>query len=235
MSGVMQTIELPAYVEKFVAVDHFEAIYTTEQGEQSILVEARTMIDAIRGTSLVYTVIDGQPVRSTNIYSLVIEQPGCISLSIVHHLDVLWNGSIKRGELTEIIYPTPDDKSYPYSVILSLIIDDVTYRTTPCDILQDAVWELQEILEADGIDLWFRTCYHCNFSSGAFLWPISDRDGLRCYRDSAEALKEVKQKAKYASREARHAGVYFVNAFHRCAAWEQLRPRSDYVDSSEPE
>ena len=79
--------------------------------------------------------------------------------------------------------------------------------------------ELDDII--DDVAVWhLKTCHGCKFSRPAFLWPVSDRDELRCYRDAPDALAELRSQGKFASSEALHAGEYFVNAFHRCSAWE---------------
>ena len=209
--------KLPGTTQNFVAAHFFEATYQSAHGDQLILIETRTRHD---NSTLVFTMIDGQPVRASSIPDLVLSRSDCISLSISHVVPMLWNSAPLKGQLIEVFHPTPNGSHW--SVTLKLTIDDVTYNTSPCISLTEAMFELQTLIEKSVPDLkWsLRTCLECKYSFPAFLGPSSDRDELKCYRDASEALTERQQKHKFASSEALNAGAYFVNAFHRCAAWQ---------------
>ena len=217
MSEKPAHIELPAATQNFVAAHAFEAMYQSTQGEQLILIETRTGLDA---STLLFTMIDDQPVRASSIPDLILLRSDCISLSISHIVPILWNDVPSKGQLTEVFLPTPNGTRW--SVKLNLAIGNATYEAPPCISLTEAMWELQTVTETAIPNLtWsLQTCLECRYSYPAFLGPSSDRDELRCYRDAPEALTERQQKHKFASWEALTAGAYFVSAFHRCAAWQ---------------
>ena len=209
-----KSLPIPDLIRSFSSFNKFWAIHCTEQGEQTLLWESRTTTDE---KFTLYTVLDGQEVRVNSISEFLFAHPKCLSLSIPHDIQVLWDGKSQSAELTEDF----SLQSEPSSVVikLCLVIGNSRYETEECDTLTDAIWELGEIIDGD-IKWWVQTCYHCIYSRPAFLVPMSDRDELRCYRDVPDAFEEVKHRGKFADASALHAGHYFVNAFHSCAAWK---------------
>ncbi|MCB9452532.1 MAG: hypothetical protein H6672_13935 [Anaerolineaceae bacterium] len=222
MSEIPPHIQMSAYIHAFVAVHVFEANYKTKDDEQSIPIETRTKSD---GSMIVMTAINNQPIYTNSISSLIWILPNCVSLSIAHPLSLLGNGIIHKGILTEVFLPPEEDSPYRYSIQIRLSTEGKTYETTPCDTLSDAILELGGVIEnSQAKNGWqLQTCYHCKYCYPAFYWPGSDRDTLRCYRDVGEAFAEIQEKGKRASFSAFAAGDYFVNAFHRCAAWQPYR------------
>jgi hypothetical protein len=214
--------------KNFTAFSIYEATYRTEQGEDTILLEFRTMPNE---QQVLFTVIDNKQIRADSIHELVYSLPSLVSLGIPHSVRLLWNGNIKLAKLIETFRPSQDIE-YPSfaSLQLRLVVDNKTYETALCNTLQDAIWELQEMTEAEAA-WWLRTCYHCQYSGQARDYALSDRE-FWCYRDVPDAFAEIQAKGKYASREARQAGRYFVNAFHACAAWRLLATGSSAEERS---
>lgn len=206
----------PQFADRFVAAHAFDAVYRTNEGEQDLLLEVRTMANS---TTTIYGMVQGQEIRANSINQLVWALQGCISLSINHSISVLWNGTIKKAELLEVLTPTADVNGI--STSLRLAVDGATYETEPCHTLTDAEAELYDIIGPD-IHWRLRTCFGCSFSRPAFLTPASDRDDLRCYRDAQQAFAVVRRAGKFASFDAYYAGDYFVTAFHSCAAWQPI-------------
>jgi hypothetical protein len=214
--------ELPAYARNFMAASSFEATYRTDQGEQTLILEVRRTPD--QGL-LLFTVVDGQPVRVNSIHSFILTHPACRALSIPHTVGVLWNGTHKRAEFLEVYAPAPDpDPTYRVSIEAALTIEGTTYKSEACATLSEAMAELRDAIGPE-TDWWLLTCYHCDFQQPAFRFLVDDRDEMRCYRDAPEALfVEAKRRGKGASDEALYAGHYYVNAFHTCAAWRRRNP-----------
>ena len=111
---------------------------------------------------------------------------------------------------------------FDVSVQLQLVLDGEAYTTTPCDVLQDAQMELNAIVGPE-VQLVLQSCTNCIYCTPFDLGPgWDDRNGLRCHRDAPPLLfDEVRRKGKFASWDALYGGHYFVNAFHRCAAWQK--------------
>ena len=214
--------QLPAYARHFVAVSAFEAIYRTEQDEQTLIWESRT---SPVGKTILFTRIDNNEIRAGSIHEFVFKDSQCISMTVPHMVHVVWNGFPVAAELLEVFVPARSDKLAPVHIKVSLIVGDASYETVECDSLQDAVLELGEMI-GPTVRWSLQTCFHCIFSWPAFLGPTSERDELRCYRDAPEAFEEIRTKSKFASQEAREAGHYFVNAFHTCAGWKPRRTSS---------
>jgi hypothetical protein len=207
---------------KFADFRVYTAAYQTEQGETTILLEFRTTANE---EHLLFTMVGDQEIRAGSIHELVYTLPSLVSLSISHTVHMLWNGEVKQAELTEIFRPRPNVGHSLFAALqLRLVIEGRNYETSLCNTLQDAVWELQEITEAEA-DWWLRTCYHCQYAGQARDYATSDRE-YWCYRDVPDAFAEIQAKGKYASREALYAGSYFVNAFHVCAAWRPIQTAS---------
>jgi hypothetical protein len=218
MKGACAVAELPVYLRNFVAASAFEAVYITEQGEQTLLVEVRRKPD---GKMLLFTVVDGQQVREGSIQEFILTHQACKSLCIRHTVHVLWNSTPKTGELLEIFVPE-QDVSRGISVRLRLTIASTAYETDACATLTEALMELDDVIGSE-TDWWLQICHDCYYSAPAFLFPVDDRDDLRCYRDAPDVVAEVRDKGKFASPEALYAGSYFVNAFHTCAAWRRRK------------
>ena len=212
-----KTLPTPDPTRTFASFNKFWAICHTEQGEQTLLWESRITVDQKHDF---YTIFDDQEVHVNSINDFLFTHPKCLSLSVPHDVQVLWNGKSQFAKLTEIFSLQPEKPSVV--IRLSLDISDLSYLTGECDALTDAIWELEEII-GESTKWWIQTCYHCAYSRPAFLVPMSDRDEMRCYRDAPEAYKEVKLRGKFASTIALHAGHYFVSAFHSCAAWKPLQ------------
>lgn len=209
-----ETSPLPDSFRAFSSFNKFWAIHRTEQGEQTLLWESRTTVDRKR---MLYTIFDDQVVRVNSINEFLFAYPKCLSLSIPHDVKVLWNGESQFAKLTETFSLQADR----VVMKLCLVIGGTTYLTEDCDSLTDAIWELDEII-GDQIKWWLQTCYDCIYSRPAFLFPVSDRDEMRCYRDVPDAFEEVKRQGKFASISSLQAGHYFIDAYHACAAWESL-------------
>jgi hypothetical protein len=214
--------QLPAYTRNFVAVSAFEAIYRTEQDEQTLIWESRISPDR---KATLFTRIGNKEIRVGSIHEFVLEDSRCISMTVPHKVRVVWNGSPTAAELLEVFIPAPSDKLAPVHIKVSLTIGDASYESVECDSLTEAVWELDEMI-GPTVEWSLQTCFDCIFSWPAFLGPTSERDELRCYRDAPEAFEEIRAKSKFASQKAREAGHYFVNAFHTCAGWKSLKASS---------
>lgn len=209
-----ETSPLPDTFRAFSSFNKFWVIHHTEQGEQILLWESRTTAGEKR---VLHTIFEGQVVRVNSLDEFLLANPECLSLSIPHDVKVLWNGESQFAKLTEILSLRADR----VVMKLCLVIGGTTYLTEECDSLTDAIWELDKII-GEKTEWWLQACYHCIYSRPAFLFPVSDRDEMRCYRDVPEAFEEVKRLGKFAGISALQAGHYFVDAFHACAAWEFL-------------
>lgn len=202
---------------QFISFQVYDAIYLTDEGEEHILLEQRQRYDR---SFLVYTQIQGREIRANSIHELVISQPDCLSITINHNVPIIWDTISRQVILQETFSPDPTQVT-KIAINLKLIVDDVTYESTENDCVTEAWQELHEEIDPH-INWHLKTCLSCNFTRPAFLFPTSDRDEHRCYRDVSEAFTEVQEKSKFASRKARYAGDYFVSAFHRCSAWEKI-------------
>jgi len=212
--------ELPIYARNFVAATAFEVTCSTEQGDETLLVESRRRLD---GGMLLFTVIGGQQVQAHSLHELLLASHRCVALTIPHNIRVLWNGVSKSASLLEVLIPTREPLFQP-SVKLQLTFDAATYATETCDTLYDAIRELEDILGGD-VAMWFQTCIHCNYSWPALYNPgWEDRNDYKCYRDTPEAHIEIRRNGKFASTAAQEAGDYYVDAFHTCAAWQRKLP-----------
>ena len=211
------SVSIPDPIQSFSSFNKFWAIHHTERGEQTLLWESRTTTDEKR---TLYTILNGQEVHVNSINEFLLTHSKCLSLSIPHDVQVLWNGKSQSAKLTETF--SLQSESISVVINLCLVIDNSRYETEECDTLTDAIWELEERI-GGGIKWWMQTCYHCLYSRPAFLVPVSDRDEMRCYRDVPDAFEEVKRQGKFASISALQAGHYFVDAFHSCAAWRPLK------------
>ena len=179
------------------------------------------------GAITVFTLVDGEPVRAASLHHLVYEHPEWKILDVPHDVHILWNGTPIKVVLHEIFGPAIDQY---VSIRVQLNIEGISYETELCRTLQDAYWELQEMVAPNTLRL--QTCFDCYFSWSAITgggWD--EHDELVCYRDAPlEAITEIHQRAKFASEGAEATGQYFVNAFHRCAAW---RPNvAEYIGPS---
>ena len=213
-----ESLSKPDHIQPFASFNKFWATHRTQHGEQTLLWESRRTIDE---KQILYTVFDKDEVRVSSINDFLFAYPKCLSLSIKHNVNVLWNGELKHATLSEIF----SLQSEPLRCVLKLClaIGDTRYETEYCDSLTDAIWDLDEIIN-DNVTWWLQTCYDCIYSRPAYLFPVSDRDEMRCYRDVPDAFEEVKNQGKFASNSALHAGHYFVDAFHSCAAWKPPAP-----------
>lgn len=212
--------------QNFVSVSVYNALYETEQGEQEIVLELRVKSDR---SKQLFTIIDSQHIYSDSIQALLLARPNCKLISISHSIVLVWNEEKKNATLVEAF--CKDKHTSKLCVILKMTCEGLTYETSECDTLSDAISELHE-LTGQSITWHLQTCYDCRLSDLAFLGPTDERDELRCYRDAPEALQEeVETKYKFASLEALNSGVYFVSAFHRCAAWKPMRPWLKYRPS----
>ncbi|MBX3065730.1 MAG: hypothetical protein KF726_22320 [Anaerolineae bacterium] len=208
--------------KSFVSTHWYDAIYETPVEQISIIFEERIQADR---SSLIFTRLnDGREIRASSIPDLVITNIDCISLSIKHEISVWWNGKTEKGQLEETFARSQEDSSNT-SVTLVLNVRAGQYTTTACESFTEAMFELHNITPQE-ISWRLQTCFDCKFSYPAFTDPTSDRDELQCHRDAPLAFQEVQTKGKYASLAALHAGDYFVNAFHTCAAWELIQSRS---------
>src|SRR3954447_8148860 len=92
--------------QNFVAVQAFDAIYEDMQGKQSILVELRFKADR---SCLLFTRIRNEAVYSRSIEHFVLEQSGCVSLTFVRTLRVLWNDAFQNAQLVESYSPNQEN------------------------------------------------------------------------------------------------------------------------------
>ncbi len=207
--------DLPASGRNFVGVSAVEAVYHAAQVSHRLLLELRRSAD---GTMRLFTEIGGQQIQARSIHEFILARSDCKSLAIPHRVRVLWQGVPRVADLLEVFIPRHDEAANIH-VQLRLDMEGSTYETEPCATLSDAVRELRERFPAD-TEWWLQTCHHCAYSSPFLLGPgWDDRDDLQCYRDAREALAEVRWMGKFAGYDTLHAGDYFVNAFHTCAAW----------------
>jgi hypothetical protein len=206
-----------SYNHNFVGVYVFEAVCETGLGAETLLIESRI---SASGKLLLFTVVNGQPMRGGSIQDLVLSYPQCLSLSIGHTLHISWNNAHKKAEVYEIYVPS-HSKHNMINMKVRLHIDHMSYETEECETLTEAIGELKT-LTGPQIAWWFQTCHHCLYSYPAFRGPgWDDRDHLRCYRDAPNELVQVQQKGqKFVDFDTMYAGSYFVNAFHTCAAWQ---------------
>jgi len=183
-----------------------------------LLIEMRISAE---GKILLFTVVNGQQIRSSSIQEFVLSHPDCLSLSIGHSVNILWNKAIERAELYEIYVPVHSGHNL-IRVKVRLIVGNTTHETEACETLTEAVMELKELTSPDA-EWWIQTCHHCIYSYPAFLGPgWDDRDQLRCYRDTPDEFVQIHQKGqKFVSSDTMYAGNYFVHAFHTCAAWRK--------------
>lgn len=206
----------------FMAISNFEAIYCTTQHKQLLVWEMRTKY---QWNIEFFTRINGRDVRVKSLQDFILSEPDAVSLAIPHRVNVLWNNKPEVAELLEIYTPmkVPHHPLMPKVWMnLKLTVGNMSYETTECDHFTEAIWELSELIGSE--TKWvLQTCHSCNFSYPAFPGPVSDRDDLRCFRDEPEAFIQIQEKGKYASLEALNSGDYFVNVFHTCAAWQQIR------------
>jgi hypothetical protein len=210
-------------ITHFVAVDNFEAVYRTTNGEQVLRWEMRTKHDWNR---VFFTRVNNQDIQVRSLEAFVLLQPDCVALLIPHQVNVLWNNQSIVAELVEIFTPMRnkhESLAPKVWVNLKLTIGDLSYETVKCDSFSEAIWELNELVGLETI-WWLQTCHHCKFSYSAFPGPTNDRNDLKCFRDEPKAFAEVQEKGKFASTEALNSGDYFVNVFHTCAAWQQIKP-----------
>ncbi len=209
--------KLPEYAINFVSSHVQEAVYRTEHEEQIVLLESR---QSPTEEEILFTIINGQEFRASSIHELVYALPSLVSLSLSHSVRLLWNGFIKKAVLVEIFTPSHTQRPPLADLQLRLIIDDKSFQTTACDTLQDAVWELHELI-GDEVKWWLYTCYSCQYSGYARDYLVSDRQ-YWCYRDVPEAVSEIQAIGRAHRLRARWSGAYFVDAFHTCAAWRPL-------------
>lgn len=201
----------------FVSINLFETVSQTDNGSQILLWESRITSDGYR---LLFTRIDGIDVRVNSIYDFMLQRPSYSPLEIRHSVSLLWNALSIQAVLVEILILDINDKLAPIHTKLRLETFDKIYATDDAISLTEAIWELHELVGEEA-DWSLQTCHECIYGWPAFRGPISDRDELRCFRDSPDAFAEREIKRKFASEAAFQAGDYFVNAFHTCAAWSR--------------
>ena len=182
---------------QFVSAQVHDAIYKTDNGDLSILLEMRQRVN---GETEIYTWIHDEKVRAKSIPDLILSRSECLSLTINHDVPVIWGEDIERAILQETLTPNKQD---PAHVLLSLklMVDDIAYETSACVSLTEAIFELDEKV-GNEVKWYLKICHSCKFSRPAFAWPVSDRHELRCYRDAPEAFAEIRNKGKFASRDA---------------------------------
>ena len=152
----------------FVAVSVCDAIYKTQQGDQSIILESRAKADR---TETIFTIIGGQEVRAGSIQELVLKRSDCISLTIEHAISVVWNGVLKTAVLYEIFIHDKNNPAYP-PVKIILSVDNTPYETSECDSFSEAMFDLHDVTRP--IAEWrLVTCYDCKYSYPAFSGPHS--------------------------------------------------------------
>jgi hypothetical protein len=206
----------PDYLRSFADFHVCEATCRVDQREEVILLESRT---TAWEEEFLFAVIDGKPFHVHSIHELVHTVPSLVSLSVQHDIRVLWNGVIKKAKLVETFRPKWSVDHPPIaSVELTLVVDNNTYQTTPSDSFTEAYIELHE-LTPEELDWKVCTCYDCKYSGQARDYSNNDRE-YWCYRDVPDAFAEIQAKGKYASQQARFAGMYYAKTFHTCMAWQ---------------
>lgn len=217
--------EFPSYWRSFADFGVTEAVYRTSEKEEEILLEFR---GSANEEEMLFTIIDGRPIRVGSIHQLVSSLPELVSLTIEHSIRVVWEGQVKRAQLTEIFTHSQANDSVqppnvrPASLQLRLVVDGKTYETTVSDSFSDLVQELKELTEGEG--KWrLRTCRDCRYAGQPHLYSASERE-YWCYRDVPEAIADLEVNVKFANMKARFEGRYFVRAFHTCAAWQPWNP-----------
>ncbi len=180
---------LPGHFVHFVSTRVLEALCKTQKGEQALLIEVRQSADE---KETYFTVADGQEVRAPSIHHLVQLLPDLVSLTLPHAVSLLWNGTVKNATLIEILRRS-SAQPYPLAdVTVRLSIEGELFETTPCDALQDAIWELHELSDSQ----WrLRTCYHCILAGLARDYLNTDR-WYWCYRDVPDAIEEILTKGR---------------------------------------
>jgi hypothetical protein len=180
-----------------------------------------------KGQWIVFTKVGGQLARYDSLQELVLKQPNCRALIISHTLNILWNDTVHKATLYEILSPS-EKKSGLVTVKLRLEVNDKEYETEECDSLTEARRHLVEI--SSPVTFQLQICADCCHSWPAVTGPgWDDRDELACYRDAPDAEAELVEKGKFASDEAAGAGEFFVNAFHSCAAWQGMGRSEEQV------
>jgi hypothetical protein len=213
-------MEMNEVYKNFIGANNFIAIYNTLTDTLLLLCESRVLAD---GQQVFYTNVDGSEIYANSIHDFVRNDTKCISLSIEHPVYVGSKGETNEAILTEQFIRAENDNIAPIHFKTILSIGDKLYESDECDTLTDSIEELLEILGKDQ-RCRLQICHCCNFSWPAFLHPVSERDELRCFRDApVDLFEEVLAKGKFASKNARFSGHYYVNAFHRCAAWQPIR------------
>lgn len=209
--------------EHFVQTSVYEGNVVFQNGKDfKILIESRMTWDAI---VVLYTKIGEDTYRVESIEELVSSVPKIKSIEIPHKVYLSIDGEMVVANLTEVFSSGGRGNKKPIIFQVKLIIMEKVYRTSDCETLTDAIWELDEIMSQDLKKGWrLFSCYDCRFSYFARSYLNSDRM-YWCSRDvSTKDLEEIESKGKFASQKSLFAGVYYVDAFHYCAAWTAKKP-----------
>jgi hypothetical protein len=196
----------------------FEATYRDGENEQRLVLEQRVKWP-IWWELLLFTVIGDQPVYADSVQALLLSQPSWESLRIPHDVTVLLDGERKAARIHEVY--TANAGHIEIRLLLDIEGEDKVYETEPCDSLQDARRELDELI-GPSRGLWLQVCRECLHS-----WEISTGPGWDeheehgCNRDALLAPRENDLLGGVTHFEGRYD--FFVHAFHTCAAWRPIR------------
>jgi hypothetical protein len=206
----------------FMSARVFEAAYREGDNEEPLILEQRTRWP-IWWELLLFTVISDQPVYANSVQALLLSQPTWESLRIPHEITVLLDGERKAARIHEIF--TSNAGHIEIRLLFAVEGEDKVYETAACDTLQEARWELRELVGSSR-DLWLQVCSDCTHSTSISTgggWDEHEEHG--CNRDAHLATRENDLLGGMTHFEG--AYDFFVHAFHTCAAWRSSRPNTD--------
>jgi hypothetical protein len=172
-----------------------------------------------------FTVHEGIEHRSTDLLGLAIQLLEVQELHVSHVAPIELLGRVVNARFTEVYRPSPTENYFEDTVKAILEVDADVWQSTWCASLMEAIYELH----ADAPEWRFRTCLSCGLAGYASDYLNTDRE-FWCYRDAPDAIAESGRSGQYSRGTHRFKGIYFVRAFHRCAAW---RPRPIHPTSSD--
>jgi len=212
------------YRDRFLSISLASGWLTTAAGTEPLAFEIRLGAD---GHEEWMTHIEGRQMTATCAENFLSDLPEPCSIA-VERLGIVETATQWRAVPIALIYSpaTPESDGEPrYSIRMDW--DGHRYETDEADQPLGAAFMLDRMLRQSDAGR-FRYCGRCRWAREVNLRSARFGFDLRCFRDDQDGFAKIISRQRL-ERPFPSYGVYYVDVFHGCHAWEAEPGYDEFV------